>query len=213
MSLQLRSIEEAHAPPGRAAREPIAEAPVWSAAGDPVRYLSGRNVFLRPPEVVDVEQFRRWMNSPYIRERLSRSGPLSEAAEKEFIESANRKPGEYHFAICDAADGRLIGGCGAHQLSLPHRSARMGIFIGDPAGRGRGYGMEAVRLLVEFAFAELNLDRLDLEVLADNWPAICAYQKAGFKPEGCLRQARYKAGHYVDVYIFSILRSEWETMR
>ena len=89
----------------------------------------------------------------------------------------------------------------------------MGIFIGDPAGRGRGYGMEAVRLLVEFAFAELNLDRLDLEVLADNWPAICAYQKAGFKPEGCLRQARYKAGHYVDVYIFSILRSEWETMR
>jgi RimJ/RimL family protein N-acetyltransferase len=81
--------------------------------------------------------------------------------------------------------------------------------IGEVSRQNRGYGTEAVRLLVRYGFEILNLNRIGLSVFANNLRAIRTYQKAGFVHEGCLRQARFHGGRYEDEYRFAILREEW----
>jgi len=87
--------------------------------------------------------------------------------------------------------------------------AELQIRIGDAADRGRGVGSEAVGLLLRFAFDDLNLQRVQLHVFADNAAAIRVYEKAGFVREGVLRQAAHIGGKYVDVVLMGILREDY----
>ncbi|HET6900811.1 MAG TPA: GNAT family protein, partial [Vicinamibacteria bacterium] len=103
---------------------------------------------------------------------------------------------------------RLIGTCQLLHINRVHRTAELQIRIGDAAERGRGYGTEAVALLVGFAFKDLNLHRVSLQVFATNARAIHAYEKAGFVREGVLRQAAHVDGGYVDLVVMGILREE-----
>src|SRR5262249_23759045 len=80
----------------------------------------------------------------------------------------------------------------------------------DKAYWNRGYGTEALRLLLRHGFHTLNLNRVALRVYGNNARAIHAYEKAGFAHEGQLRQAIYKEGAYRDVLLMSVLREEWK---
>jgi diamine N-acetyltransferase len=91
-------------------------------------------------------------------------------------------------------------------INWRHRSGELQIRIGDAASRGRGLGTEAVRLLCDFGFADLNLHRIYLHVFASNSRAIGAYEKAGFVREGLLRQAAYIDGQWVDVVLMGLIR-------
>ena len=97
------------------------------------------------------------------------------------------------------ADGRLIGSCQLHGIHPVHRSAELQIRIGEAGERGRGHGTEAVTLLVDFAFRDLNLRRVALHVLATNERALKMYERIGFVREGVLREAAHVDGEYVDV--------------
>jgi RimJ/RimL family protein N-acetyltransferase len=82
----------------------------------------------------------------------------------------------------------------------------LGITIGDPTNRGKGYGQEALRLCIGFCWNELNLQRLSLLIAGENGAALHAYQKAGFQTEGVLRRSIYRNGEYVDGTIMGLLR-------
>jgi RimJ/RimL family protein N-acetyltransferase len=114
------------------------------------------------------------------------------------------------FAI--AADGVCIGQCGLFQFDAVAQSCALGITIGDKGYWGRGYGSDAIRLLLDYAFRLRNLRRVYLTVNSTNERAIRAYRACGFVEEGRLRQHVWSAGQYIDLVNMGILRDEWETL-
>jgi len=90
------------------------------------------------------------------------------------------------------------------------RSAWVGIGIGEADYRGKGYGTEAMQIILEYAFQGLNLNRVNLNVFAFNTRAIRSYEKCGFRYEGTQREVIYKEDQRWDVIDMGILRSEWE---
>jgi RimJ/RimL family protein N-acetyltransferase len=116
-------------------------------------------------------------------------------------------------AIALRESDKLIGGTGLHDLDWTNRHSGFGIFIGDKEEWGKGYGTQATQLVIDFAFARLNLHRVWLHVYEYNERGIRAYEKVGFQKEGILRQSRYFDGKYWDTIVMSILRPEWEARR
>lgn len=90
-----------------------------------------------------------------------------------------------------------------------HRVATLHIMIGGPENRGKGVGAFAVGSMLNHAFDNLGLHRVELDVLAENAPAIGLYRKMGFSLEGTRREAAFKSGRYVDVLEMAILEGEW----
>jgi RimJ/RimL family protein N-acetyltransferase len=111
------------------------------------------------------------------------------------------------FAI--EADGKYIGNCSLIGLGAPNATAELGIFIGDREYWGRGYGRDAVKLLLRYGFYYLGLRRIVLNTNAKNLRAIRCYLACGFIEEGRARKALWLEGEYVDVVNMAILREEW----
>lgn len=109
-------------------------------------------------------------------------------------------------------EGRVVGHAGLKYWSWDRRSgsAEFGIGLYEPEYVGRGYGREALNLLLGWAFRVQNWRRIWCDTLAVNERAIRSYQACGFVEEGRLRQHDYHAGAYVDVVILGLLRTEWE---
>ena len=114
------------------------------------------------------------------------------------------------FAI--EADGVCIGQCALFQFDAVAQSCALGITIGDKGYWGRGYGSDAIRLLLDYAFRLRNIRRIYLTVNSTNERAIGAYRRCGFVEEGRLRQHVWSAGQYIDLVNMGILRDEWETL-
>ena len=111
------------------------------------------------------------------------------------------------FAI--EVDGVFIGQCGLVHFNETARACELGIGIGDKTYWGSGYGREAVRLLLDYAFRLRNQRRVWLWVHAGNERAVHAYRACGFTEEGRLRQHVWSNGGYDDAMYMGILREEW----
>lgn len=127
---------------------------------------------------------------------------------KEWYETALGNGAE--MIIQTAEDNKVIGVIELDGFDWAARSAWVGIGIGDADYRGKGYGTEAMQLILEYAFQELNLNRVNLNVFAFNKRAICSYEKCGFKYEGTQRDVIYKEDQRWDMIDMGILRSDWE---
>lgn len=106
-------------------------------------------------------------------------------------------------------DNEYIGGCGINHVDWKNSRAEVGIFLGKPFWN-KVYGTDAMRVLVNFIFNEMNLNKISLNVYSFNERAIRSYEKVGFKVEGVLKQHIYREGHYHDEIIMAILKSEWK---
>lgn len=115
------------------------------------------------------------------------------------------------FAI--EADGKFIGHCGVFNFNNTAHTCELGIGIGDKAYWGKGYGRDALNLLLDYAFRYRNFHRVWLWVHADNERAIRAYRACGFVEEGRLREHMWSNGRYVDAVYMGILASEWAARR
>ena len=139
------------------------------------------------------------------------AAPLTRA--KFDADAARRSEGETvgfsltaEFAI--TVDDRLVGTCVLMNEDSLARHAAVGISLVLEAA-GKGYGTDAFRILVDYAFTRRNLRRVYLEVLASNERAIASYRKVGFVEEGRLREHCWVRGAYVDEVRMGLLRSEW----
>lgn len=104
-----------------------------------------------------------------------------------------------------------VGSTGLHQINWKDRCAIFGIALGEKTYWDRGYGTDATRTMLRFAFEELNLNRVELEVFDENLRARRCYEKVGFRHEGTRRQAVFTEGVYHDVHLMSILREEFQS--
>ena len=122
---------------------------------------------------------------------------------------ADQGKGGYLFTACLLADDRPIGNVGLFDLDLVNGSAGLGIMIGVPGDRGRGYGTDMLEALVGFGFASLRLERIWLDVYDFNPGARRVYERVGFQHEGVRRHAFFREGRFVDAHQMSILSGEW----
>jgi RimJ/RimL family protein N-acetyltransferase len=174
--------------------------------------IYGERVRLRAPERGDLQQFVDWLNDPEVRDGLLLHLPMSLAEEEQWFEGMIKRPAAEHPMVIEIQqdeEWRMIGNCGVHEIDWRCRSGMVGIFIGEKHLWNQGYGTEVMTLLLKHGFETLNLNRIWLDVYADNPRAIRSYEKVGFVLEGKKRQAMYKQGQYVDLHLMSVLREEW----
>ena len=166
----------------------------------------GRLVRLRAFEREDVDANHAFVND-YETVRGMLSGipfPSSMQDEYRWLEQqTSYSRGEYQFAIEDGS-GDIVGRCGLIRVDWKNRVAELAIMVGTPY-RGRGYGSEAMALLCDFCFREMNLHKLKVSVLAFNEAAVRCYEKCGFVQEGLLKDEVFRDGAYRDVVILSRL--------
>ena len=181
----------------------------------PVPMLRGERVYLRPAERSDIPIFVRWLSDARTTENLALRSPLSIATEERWFEDLLDHHGRdrWHFVICRLDDGRPVGSLDLHEIDYTNGGAGLGIQVGDPADRGQGYGGDALRVLTDFAFERLRLERVWLDVYEGNPDARRLYERVGFVHEATFRHGVYRAGRYEDVHRLAILRSEWTDRR
>ena len=172
-------------------------------------FRTGERVVLRPLEVEEAPLLQRWVNDPEVHRFLYRFRPVSLTEERQWLGKLHEQPEEFVFGIALREGGRLIGSCGLHRVSLPNRAAELGILIGDREEQGKGFGSEAIRLLLDYGFGTLGLHRVWLVVYENNDRGIRCYEKIGFQREGIRREARWSAGRWWDALEYSILEQEW----
>ena len=109
--------------------------------------------------------------------------------------------------VIDVA-GEAVGSVGLFDFDELARHAEVGIALRSES-RGKGIGTAAISQIVEFGFVRCNLRRVHLQAISSNVAAIRAYEKAGFVIEGRQREHAWVRGHYEDIVVMGILRSEW----
>jgi RimJ/RimL family protein N-acetyltransferase len=178
------------------------------------RKLVGEKCYLSPPAPEDAELWAAWENDLEVTIPLGDEAytPSSPERTREMIADALKR-GEHVFAIIDLATEQAIGRGMLFNVDLVNRAAMLGIVIGEKAFWGKGYGTDATRLLLEYAFTLLNLNSVMLGVFAFNERAIACYRRVGFREIGRRRQARIIGGQKHDAILMDIPAEEFESRR
>lgn len=174
------------------------------------RKLIGDKIFLSPMNMEDLNQYTEWLNDLFITMRLGNATEnITIDKEKELLESLNKDG--HNYAIVDKEADTLLGNIGLFNVNNIHRVAEIGLFIGNSQSRGKGYGTEAMRLLMEYGFKVLNLNNIMLTVKGFNENAIGAYKKIGFKEFGRRTECYFINGKYHDVIYMQVLAKEFKS--
>jgi len=169
--------------------------------------LEGRLVRLRAVEKGDLPVFVKWINDPEVIEYLQFEPPMS--IEDEVTWYHHMISGKDRAFAIETLDGRLIGNIGIIGLDWRNRKTDLGIMIGEKDCWSRGFGTDAILLMLRYLFEELGLDRVGLYADVGNHRGIRCYEKCGFVREGVVRHYRFKDGQYIDSVLMSILSSDW----
>lgn len=173
--------------------------------------LRGKRVVLRALERADLPRLAEFHNDvafeiltggdPWEPQSLAR---LEAWFDREREQQERDGP---RFAI--EADGTIIGTCGLFDFDPFGQTCQLGIGIGDPAYLGTGYGSDALRTLLDYAFRLRGLRKVWLMVNGDNERARRAYLGCGFVEEGRLRAHIWSAGRFIDLVYMGLLCEEW----
>ncbi len=159
------------------------------------------------------EAFSRWSRDSEYQRLLDTdpSYPRSIKSTKEWVEKEREKdpPENFIFTIRTLADDRLIGEIGLDGVKWSQGETFIGIGVGERDLWGKGFGTDAMQVILRFAFSELNLQRVSLDVFEYNPRAISSYEKVGFVHEGRMRGLLYRDGQRYDLIFMGILRDEW----
>jgi RimJ/RimL family protein N-acetyltransferase len=173
--------------------------------------LEGTKIRLRPISPDDLDSIMEWINDPEVtRTLLTGRYPMTRGTEAKWIEARSELSSTEVTFVIETLTGEYLGGINLFRIQPVEQTAELGIVIGRKSAWGKGYGTEAMELLVAYGFRQLNLHMIYLTVLADNPKAAHIYEKVGFSHEGRLRDRVYRDGIYHDLLTMSILRSEWE---
>lgn len=170
---------------------------------------------LRELERSDLPEVNRWRRDPALIAQLTAPYRFinGEVDERWFDAYMNDRAHAIRCAVVEAErPEQILGLVSLTNIDWVHRSAYFGIMIGREENQGRGLGSFAVKAILNHAFRDMNLNRVELTVLADNQRARRLYEKAGFVQEGCFRQALFKEGSYRDLLFMAVLRKEWEAL-
>jgi RimJ/RimL family protein N-acetyltransferase len=174
-------------------------------------FLVGERLYLRKLEETDLQgPYFQWFNDQEGDRYTNHAAfPNSMSRMKAFFDRVTQGNTDLVLAIVLKDGDRHVGNVALHGISWQHRRAELRIIIGEADARGKGYGTEAMKLLLRHAFEKLNLHRVFLGVRADHTQAIRAYEKCGFVVEGRLREDFLRNGAWHDTLRMSILEQDF----
>jgi RimJ/RimL family protein N-acetyltransferase len=183
-------------------------------ADQPVINVAGERVALGPLSRELLSSYRAWMNDVVTQGWAGfpiRPEPFTDERMAVWYERAATDQERMYFTVYESSAWRAIGLCALRDIDLQHRTAEFGLAIGNRADRGKGYGTEAVMLLLDVAFTGLGLNNVQIEVFEFNHAGLRAYQKAGFKEIGRRRRAYFMGGRFWDVVYMDCLADEFNS--
>lgn len=176
-------------------------------------FLIGERLYLRPLEESDIPTCLRWINDPEVTRTLATYRPWNELREREWFQGNYKDDREIVLAITLKENDKHLGNIGLHAIQWKDRQAELGIMIGEREEWDKGYGAEAIGLMLEYGFERLGLHRIYLRVYGHNPRAQRCYEKAGFRREGVMRESVFSEGRYWDTLFMGILDREWRELR
>ncbi len=171
--------------------------------------LHGEKVYLKLFEEEDIPNKVRWINDPEIQFTLNYDLPTSVSKTKRWFANMVTDPSRREFSIFTVKDNKHIGFCGLFNIEVPAMKAELHCVIGEKEYWSGGYGTEAYKLLDEFGFVELGLNKIYGYQLLHNYGAHRVVEKLGWQRDGLLREETYSHGTIKDVYVVSLLRKDW----
>lgn len=176
-------------------------------------FLSGQRVYLRPLERDDLPLLHKWLNDPEIRGLIGEVLPTSQSGMAAYFDKVQADSSRVWFVIVVRDGDRMIGEAGLLRMFPAWRTTDLSIIIGDKTAWGKGYGTEAIELLLDYAFGYLNVHRVAIGVVGTNERALRFYERVGFKKEGIQRDGYFCNHAYHDFVMMSILEDEYRQRR
>ena len=173
------------------------------------RTVRGTNVILREQREDDAKYFAYWFNQPEVMFKCGFEKLTDEEEVKQYISVYHRSEDSVWFTITDL-DGNVIGETGLLRMFPAWHCTDLTIIIPDPEMRRKGYGTEAIRIMLDMAFDRYEMNRVAIGVVGANTEALAFYNKIGFRQEGIQEQGYYCNGEYSDFIMMRLLRSEWK---
>lgn len=168
--------------------------------------LSNQKVSLKIIEKHDLAHIKIWKNDLTIMNQIiSKPFFSSELKISDWLNSVSNDPNQALFGIFGQSN-EIIGIVRLMYIDWINRTTLLGIYIGNEKNRGQGYGKATLELIADYAFTNLNLRKIGLNVLAENHSAVLLYKKFGFQEEGCLKENVYIDGKYKDVLVMSLFK-------
>ncbi len=178
----------------------------------PIVNIEGELVALGPLNREHLHLYLRWINDFGTTRTLGvPMRPMTLEQETAWYERAAVDEERHSFTIYERSTARPVGNCGLFDVHPTNRRAEVGIMIGEPDARGLGYGTEAMRLLLDYAFTALGLHSVMLTVHEYNSAGRRCYEKVGFREIGRRRESRWFNGRFWDEIPMDILASEFES--
>ena len=173
--------------------------------------ILGKRVVLRAIEEQDLRQLHQWANDPEIWQNLGGwHFPSSFDSMAQWFAGLKNDQLNHRFAIETLEDKQLIGTANLVAIDWKNRHAFHGMMLGSTTSRSKGYGLDTVMAVMRFAFDELNLERLDSDIIEYNQPSVRLYVgKCGWKEEGRLRRWHFRKGRYWDKIMVGIIRDDY----
>jgi ribosomal-protein-alanine N-acetyltransferase len=174
-------------------------------------FLPGDRVSLHTIEEEDLAFLNENVNDPRVRRPLTSADPANMAQSEEFFQNVVADDDGLNLLICiegDDGDPEPVGDIALFKIDERTRDGEIAITVA-PEHWGNGYATEASQLLVEHAFDERNMHRLQARVMATNDASRRIWEKLGFEHEGRLRENQFDDGEHVDTHYFGLLEDDW----
>ncbi len=173
--------------------------------------LIGNNIYIRQIKLEDcTDEYVKWLNDPQVNQYLETRWTIQDIDSiKSFVKYQRENEHSYLFAIICKNDDRHIGNIKLGPIEVHHKHADISYFIGDKESWGKGFATEAISLICEFGFSELNLHRIEAgsyRGAVGSWKAL---ERNGFKREAVFREQALSGEKYTDVYRYGLILSEW----
>lgn len=170
--------------------------------------IDGADIVLRLMNEEDAELIIKWRNTEFVRRNFIYRGLFTRQGHENWIRTMVDTGKVIQFIILRKTDDRPIGSVYLRDIDRTHKKAEYGIFIGEEEALGKGYGTQAARMMIEYAFSREGLHKLMLRLLAENERARKSYEKAGFVREAYLKDEVFLDGRYQDVIYMAVINDK-----
>ena len=167
--------------------------------------LIGQKCYLSPIDINDFEKYAQWWNDPETVKYLQNNWIITAEKQRENLISKSKS---HHYSIIDNDTNELIGEVCFIDINDINRCAEISIIIGNKEYQNKGYGKEALKLLIDYGYQSLSLNCIFLKVYEKNERAIKCYKSVGFKKSGMIRQGAYYNQSYDNILIMDILSDD-----
>lgn len=172
--------------------------------------IIGKKIYLRAMEPEDMEMYREMANDPDTEKMVEGwSFPISKLEQRNWYEHVISDKSNLRFTIVLKESEEPAGMVNLVDIDWKNRSAFHGIKLSATGPKGKGIGTDAVMTIMQYAFEELQLNRLDGGWIEYNQPSLKLYKKCGWSVEGCKKRGVFKRGQFYDIYFGGILVEDY----